>query len=87
MSALARRRTFQVVKRENRALRRANEILGKASAYFVQANAVEMGAGANHCIHSRPQLRPLEEHDSVHQETGPSHVTGLGAGSNLISST
>jgi hypothetical protein len=39
------------------------------------------------CIHSRPQLRALEEHDSVHQETGPSHVTGLGAGSNLISST
>jgi hypothetical protein len=38
-------------------------------------------------IHSRPQLRALEEHDSVHQETGPSHVTGLGAGSNLISST
>ena len=23
----------------------------------------------------------------VHHETGPSHVTGLGAGSNLISST
>lgn len=48
---------MKVLERENRELRRANEILRKASAYFVQA---ELGS------QTRPYVTAGTSHDRVH---------------------